>query len=146
VSDNQRREVLKHRVEHIVPTPPPYGGTIKDVNLAIHHALQEIKARGGRIDYDDVLRFETRDDAIVVFYEYDEVLPDVSAASSDDDLFQETHPDARGRVAWPVMPDGESAHASVSCCGRAPCVAGASRWVHQMTGHDGVWVPPRQID
>lgn len=76
MTNNQRREVIKHRVEHVVSTSPPWGATLKDVNLAIHHALEEVKARGGGAYWDDALRFTVGDDEIVIFYEYDEPVID----------------------------------------------------------------------
>lgn len=73
MTDNYRRERITRRIEHVVPASEPWGATFKDMQLAMHHAIEEIKERGGRTDCDDVLRFQARDDEIVVYYEVEQV-------------------------------------------------------------------------
>ena len=72
MSDNQRREVVVRRIEHIVSAAPPWHADLKDVNLAIASAMRELEELGRRTDYDDALKFEARDDKIVIYYTIEE--------------------------------------------------------------------------
>jgi hypothetical protein len=57
-----------------VPASLPWGATLKDVNLAIHLALQEREELGLSNSYDDSLRFLAEDDSVVVFFDVDKTI------------------------------------------------------------------------
>ena len=50
--------------------------------------------------------------------------------------------EATGRVAWPTgMPEHNQPHASTTVCPREECREDAARWVEQITGTRGQFVP-----
>lgn len=69
MTDVYREEVVHRRIRFIVPCAEPWGATLKDVQLALHQAMQEREKRGLSNEYDDSLRFLCEDDKLVVFFD-----------------------------------------------------------------------------
>lgn len=71
MSSVQREEVVKTRTRFVVDAAEPWGATLKDIQLAIHLALQEREGLGLDNSFDDSLRFAAEDDKIVIYFDVD---------------------------------------------------------------------------
>lgn len=71
-----RRERVTRRIEWVIPAPPPFGADWPQVFQAFQQAERELRAVGGLPDDreppDDLIRFLTGDDEIVIYYEIKE--------------------------------------------------------------------------
>jgi hypothetical protein len=139
----QREEVIKRRVRFVVPAREPWGLPIKDLRLAIKHALDDRERRGLSNDFDDALRFVAEDGdggEIVIFYDVEEPAKEQSAFAELPFLNPCPHDDEHSvTICWPGrMEHLERDHrvrVVVHACGRIGCQKRIGRQIQDITGH-----------
>lgn len=144
----KREEVVKRRVRFVVPAREPWGLPIKDLQLAIRHALDDRERRGLSNEYDDALRFVAEDGdggEIVIFYDVEE--PARQRAASSRRLAACPHVDEYTfTVQWPTTVGflrsmEHTVKAMADCCHRDACQQMLAATIEEITGHRGVAEP-----